>query len=142
MTKKLQFITTTRVLFIHDQIVKRFGGSLGVRNLGLVESAVVRPQATFDGEYLYTDVFDKAAALLQSLLKNHPFVDGNKRTALTSAGLFLKMNGWKLMNAHTEEVEFGVKVDNHNLSLDEISKWLASRSGLKEHSVKLSKSSL
>jgi len=119
-----------QVLFIHDQMVKRFGGSFGVRDLGLVESAVARPEASFDGQDLYTDIFDKAAALLQSLLKNHPFVDGNKRTALTSAGVFLKNNGWKLKNTNKEEVVFAVDVDNKHLPLEEISKWL------KEHSVK------
>ncbi len=133
MSKQIQFITVSRVLFIHDQMVKRFGGSHGVRDMGLVESAVARPQATFGGEYLYQSIFDKGAALLQSLLKNHPFIDGNKRTALTSAGLFLKINGWRLKNTHNEEIEFAVKVDNYNLTLEQISKWL------KDHSIKLGK---
>jgi len=133
VSKQIQFITVSRVLFIHDQMVKRFGGSHGVRDMGLVESAVARPQATFGGEYLYQSIFDKGAALLQSLLKNHPFIDGNKRTALTSAGLFLKINGWRLKNTHNEEIEFAVKVDNYNLTLEQISKWL------KDHSIKLGK---
>lgn len=126
--KKIIFLTTEQVLFIHDQMVKRFDGSFGIRDLGLVESAVARPQATFDREYLYHSIFDKAAALLQSLLKNHPFVDGNKRTALTSAGLFLKKNGYKLVNQHKEEVEFAIRVDNGNLTVEQISKWLKVRS--------------
>lgn len=92
--------------------------------MGLIESAVARPQAGFGGKYLYNSFFDKAAALLQSLLKNHPFVDGNKRTALTSAGLFLRINNYKLINSHMEEVEFAIKVDNGNLSVKEISEWL------------------
>lgn len=104
-------------------MIKRFGGSHGIRDLGLLESAVYRPQASFDGKDLYKDIFDKAAALLQSLLRNHPFVDGNKRTALTSAGLFLKMNGYILMNLD-EEVRFSVSVDNKRLSLEKIATWL------------------
>lgn len=131
MKNKIVFLTTTQVLFIHDRAVKRFGGSHGVRDLGLVESAVARPQATFGGKYLYHSMFDKAAALLQSLLKNHPFVDGNKRTALASSALFLWKNGYKLTNVHKEEVEFAVRVDNGNLTVDQISKWL------KEHSAKM-----
>lgn len=111
-------------------MVKRFGGLFGIRDLGLIESAVARPQATFGGEYLYKSIFDQAAALLQSLLKNHPFIDGNKRTALTSTGLFLKMNSWELENTHKEEIEFAVKVENQNLTLEQISRWL------KDHSVK------
>ncbi|MBI2338168.1 type II toxin-antitoxin system death-on-curing family toxin [Candidatus Daviesbacteria bacterium] len=105
-------------------MVKRFGGSHGIRDIGLVESAVARPQATFGGKFLYISIFDKAAALLQSLLKNHPFVDGNKRTALTSAGLFLRKNGYRLINSHQKEVEFAIRVDNGNLTIDQISKWL------------------
>lgn len=127
---KIKFLTVPQVLFIHDQMVKRFGGSLGIRDVGLVESAVARPQVTFDGKHLYISTFDKAAALLQSLLKNHPFIDGNKRTALTSAGLFLKMNGYKLVNAGEEEIEFGIKVDNQHLSIEKIAWWL------KEHAKK------
>lgn len=131
--KKITFLKTEQVLFIHDQMVKRFGGSLGVRDIGLMESAVARSQASFDSKYLYGSIFDKAAALLQSLLKNHPFVDGNKRTALTSTAIFLKKNGYKLINNHKEEVEFAVRVDNGNLTVEQISKWL------QEHSVKISK---
>lgn len=127
---RINYLSIEQVLAIHDQMVKRFGGSFGIRDLGLIDSAVARPQASFGGQDLYTNIFDKAAALLQSLLKNHPFVDGNKRTALTSAGLFLKINGWELVNAHKAEVEFAIKVDNSNLSLEQISKWL------KEHSVR------
>lgn len=129
-TPKIKFVSVSEVLFIHDQMVKRFGGSQGIRDLGLIESAVARPQATFGGEYLYITIFDKAAAILQSLLKNHPFVDGNKRTALTAAGVFLKRNGWKLTNTHKEELEFAVEVDNKHLTIEQISKWL------KDHSIK------
>jgi death on curing protein len=130
-TPKLSYLSVTRVLAIHDLMVKRFGGSHGLRDLGLVESVVARPQASFDGNDSYETIFDKAAALLQSLLRNHPFVDGNKRTALTCAGIFLKINGWKIINNHGEEVEFAVKIDNSNLSQEEISKWL------EEHSEKI-----
>lgn len=122
----MKYLTSQQILAIHDQMIKRFGGSQGVRDLGLLESAAGRPEATFEGNDLYISVFDKAAALLQSLLKNHPFVDGNKRTALTSAGVFLKLNGKKLINTHDEEVKFAVSVDNKHLSLEEISAWFKS----------------
>lgn len=126
----MKYLTPQQVLYIHNQMIKSFGGSIGVRDIGLLESAVARPLASFDGKDLYPNIFDKSAALLQSLLKNHPFIDGNKRTALSAAGIFLKINGHKLMNAHQEEVEFAIKVDNERLSLEQISKWL------KEHSIK------
>lgn len=120
----VKYLTSYQVLAIHDQMIKRFGGSRGVRDVGLLESAVVRPQASFDREDLYPTIFVKAAALLQSLLKNHPFVDGNKRTALSVAGIFLKINGYKLINSHKEEVEFAIKVDNQHLTIKEITRWL------------------
>lgn len=124
----IRYLSTKQVLFIHDRMIKRFGGSSGIRDLGLIESAVARPRATFDRQELYETIFDKAAALLQSLLKNHPFVDGNKRTALTSAGSFLKLNGYNLANTHQEEIEFGIAVDNEHSPLDQISKWLKAHS--------------
>ncbi|MBI2600138.1 type II toxin-antitoxin system death-on-curing family toxin [Candidatus Daviesbacteria bacterium] len=129
----MHFLKLKQVLFIHYRAVQRFSGSQGIRDLGLIDSGVARPQSTFGGEYLYQSIFDKAAALLQSLLKNHPFVDGNKRTALISSAIFLKKNGYKLVNNHKKEVTFAIKVDNGNLTISQISKWL------KQHSVKISK---
>ncbi|TSC89371.1 MAG: death-on-curing family protein [Microgenomates group bacterium Gr01-1014_5] len=125
---KINYLNVPQVLAIHDQAVRRFGGSFGVRDIGLVESAIARPRATYDGNDLYRDIFDKTAALLQSPLKNHPFIDGNKRTALSSAGIFLKMNGYSLQNKHEEEVKFAIKVDNEHLSLEQISSWLKKNS--------------
>lgn len=98
--------------------------------MGLLESAVSRPQAGFANYDLYKTIFDKAAVLLQSLVKNHPFVDGNKRTAFTYAGIFLRLNGYNLRNYHTEAVEFTVKVANQSLDIQKIARWL------QDHSVK------
>ncbi len=109
-------------------MVKRFGGSNGIRDLGLIESAVERPKATFDDIDLYPDIFIKAAALMHSLLKNHAFVDGNKRTAYSSCGVFLKLNGYKLKNMHKASLEFAMNVENNSLQLEEISNWLKENS--------------
>ena len=128
----MKYLTTPQVLAIHDQMVKRFGGSHGVRDLGLIESAVERPRMTFDGKDLYPDIFLKAAALMHSLLKNPAFVDGNKRTAYSSCGIFLKLNGYKLENMHKRSLEFAMNVENNSLELEQISKWL------KKHSKKSS----
>lgn len=119
----MKYLTPQQVLLIHDQAIKRYGGSFGLRDLGLLESAIARPRASFDGEDLYHSVFEKSAALMHSLLKNHPFVDGNKRTALASAGIFLLLNGHRLINSHEEEVEFALKVENGSLSIEEIAVW-------------------
>jgi death-on-curing protein len=124
----VKYLSPQHVLAIHDSVIKRTGGSNGLRDLGLLESAVFRPQASYGGEDLYETIFDKAAALMHSLLKNHPFVDGNKRTALSSTGLFLKINNIKLLNAHEKELEFALKVENESLSFEEIGAWLEENS--------------
>ncbi|HVZ58718.1 MAG TPA: type II toxin-antitoxin system death-on-curing family toxin [Patescibacteria group bacterium] len=120
----MKYLTTAQVLAVHDQMVKRFGGSLDVRDLGLIESAVNRPQSTFDNEDLYPDIFLKAASLMHSLLKNHAFVDGKKRTAYSSCGVFFKINGYQLNNMHQENLEFTMNIENNSISLEEIASWL------------------
>lgn len=109
-------------------MVKKHGGSHGVRDMNMLESAVHRPFATFAGEDLYKDIYLKAAALVQSIVKNHPFLDGNKRTAFSSAYIFLKKNGLKINALEKEIIKFMVSVANENLSVDEISSWLKNHS--------------
>lgn len=109
-------------------MIKKFGGSQGIRDLGLIESAVERPKATFDGIDLYPDLFTKAAALMHSLLKNHAFVDGNKRSSYTTCSIFLKINGYKLKNMHKRSLEFTMSVENDSLTLEEIATWLKKNS--------------
>ncbi len=128
----MKYLTIQQVLAIHDLMINKYGGSHGIRDIGLVESAVARPRGTFGGNDLYADIFDKAGAFLQSLLENHPFVDGNKRTALTSAAIFLKINGYELENAHKEEVEFALRVDNEHLEVEQIALWLEKHSRKKK----------
>lgn len=91
-----RFLSTDEVLYIHQRSIERFGGSLGVRDRGLLESAVAMPAAQFGGAYLHQDVPIMAAAYLFHLCKNHPFVDGNKRIALAAAETFLILNGFRL----------------------------------------------
>jgi death-on-curing protein len=88
-----EFLEVEDVLEIHELQLQRFGGSAGLRDLGLLESAVSQPKATFGGEFLHEDLFAMIAASLMSLVKNHHFVDGNKRTGLLSALVFLGLNG-------------------------------------------------
>ena len=120
----MKYLTIVQDLAIHDQMIRRFGGSSGIRDLGLLESAVERPKSTFDGVSLYPDLFTKAAALMHSLLKNHAFVDGNKRTAYSSCGVFLRLNGYKFENMHKKSLEFALNVENNSLKLVEIADWI------------------
>jgi death-on-curing protein len=124
----MNYLTAEQVVFIHAFVVDETGGSHGVRDLGLLESAVARPQATFDGDDLHPDLFIKAAALLHALIQNHPFVDGNKRTGALAVILFLEFNGYEL-NAKNKELEsFALKVAVAKISLSEIADWLRKKS--------------
>ena len=93
----MQYLSPEQVLFIHARLIAETGGEHGVRDIGLLQSAVARPKATFDNKELYPDVANKAAALMESLINNHPFVDGNKRTGITAAVLFLRINNYGMV---------------------------------------------
>ncbi len=124
----MKWLTAEQVLFIHARLIAETGGEHGVLDLGLLQSAVARPQATFDGQGLYPDLFSKAAALLESLIGNHSFVDGNKRTAITATGLFLRINGYRL-KANNQQIEtFTLQCAQHMLPMDRIIVWLKSQS--------------
>jgi len=87
------FLTTEMVQRIHEDQIQRYGGSLGIRDMGLLESAVAMPQAGSGDQYFHTDLFEMAAAYLFHLVKNHPFADGNKRAGAMAAYAFLELNG-------------------------------------------------
>lgn len=86
----VQFLSLDEVVEIHAVLIKRFGGPVGVRDLGLLESALFRPQTGY-----YPNLTEMAAAMFESLIKNHPFVDGNKRVAFFATDVFLRLNGYK-----------------------------------------------
>ena len=86
-------LTVANVLEVHAEAISQFGGSTGIREMALLESAVAAPQASFGGESVYTDMTEVAAAYLFFLCRNHPFVDGNKRAALGACIVFLRLNG-------------------------------------------------
>lgn len=96
MPSDLLFLELDEVLEIHRTRIELYGGSYGVRDQGLLESAIAQPKQQFGGEYLHADLAEMAAAYLFSLCKNHAFVDGNKRVAAGAAIVFLKLNGARL----------------------------------------------
>ena len=118
-----QYLTPEQVLFLHSRLIAETGGGHGIRDLGMLLSALGRPQTTFDEKGLYTDLYSKAAALMDSLVRNHPFIDGNKRTAITAAALFLRINGFQLVVENNEMVQFTLACAQSHLSLDEITDW-------------------
>lgn len=119
----MRYLTAEQVLFIHSRLIDETGGAHGIRDLGLLQSAVSRPKATFGSEDLYPDIFHKAAALMESLIKNHPFIDGNKRTAVTSAGIFLQSNDYYLKTTQKELELFTIKSATSKISFEDAVEW-------------------
>lgn len=120
----MKVLTLRQVLILHEEMVRRYGGSSGVRDQKMLESAIYRPLSTFAGNDLYPDIFFKTAALIQSIIKNHPFIDGNKRTAFAAAFIFMKKAGYDFTAKNKEVVDFAIRVANENLSVDEIATWI------------------
>ncbi len=121
----MKHLTAEQVLFIHSKLIDKTGGSHGIRDLGLLQSGVLRAKTTFGGKEFYPDVFHKAAAalLIESLIKSRPFIDGNKRTAITSAGIFLKRNGYALKTTQKELERFTLNMANGKVSTLDAVKW-------------------
>ena len=106
----MKYITVKQILEIHKTLIEEFGGTKGIRSKAGLESAIFRIQATFDGKELYKNIFEKAAALFESLLKNHPFFDGNKRIAFLASTIFLEINGYKTKFNQAKTHDFIIKV--------------------------------
>ncbi len=123
-----QYLTVAQILFLHARLIDETGGSHGLRDLGMLESAIARPQVTFGGEELYPDLFSKTAALMDSLINNHPFLDGNKRTGITAAGLFLRQNGYRLTATNPNLESFTLNVATNRPDVAEIAAWLQTHS--------------
>jgi death-on-curing protein len=120
------FLTLEEVLEIHSTQLARFGGAAGVRDIGLLESALSQPQASFGGEYVHGDLFEMAAAYLFHVVSNHPFIDGNKRAGLLSALVFLDINGIEINDKGDTLYDLTIKVASGNSNKSEISEVLRS----------------
>lgn len=117
------FLNTDDVLMIHEVHIGMFGGLAGVRDLNLLKSAVLAPQASFNGSYLHADVFAMAGAYMHGI-KNHPFFDGNKRTGISCGLVFLKVNDMSCNFSNNDLVELGISIANSTRSLENISERL------------------
>lgn len=124
----MKYLSLDEVIAIHDSMIEEYGGSHGIRDLGLIQSAISRPQASFGGEDLYPTLFEKAAALFHSFMFNHAFVDGNKRTTISVTARFLAINGFSLEVSQDEFVDFPLRVENNHLDLEAIADWLKKNS--------------
>ncbi len=110
---------------IHDILIEKFGGLKGIRDQGALDSAINRPYQTFDGQDLYPEPIDKAAALFESIISNHPFIDGNKRTAYVLMRLVLLKNEIDIHAVQEEKFNFVIKAAEGKLNYDQIRTWIS-----------------
>ena len=119
-------ISIKEVEIIHNILIDKFGGAKGIRDFGLLESALARPFATFDCTDLYPSPIEKAAAIMESIVINHPFIDGNKRTAYTFMRLILLEYKLDIVASQEEKYKFVIAASKGDYKFEEIKSWIAS----------------
>ncbi len=124
----IRYLSAEQVLLIHERLLALFGGERGLLSYSLLDSACQRPHATFEEKELYSSLFAKAAALGHSLVLNHPFVDGNKRTAWEAMKRFLGENGYHLRATTNEIISLVLDIERKALDIDQITDWLTEHS--------------
>lgn len=124
-----RFLDLADVLEVHATRIELYGGSLGLRDLGLLQSALAQPESGFGGELFHKDLFEMAAAYLFHISRNHAFIDGNKRTALACCLLFLSLNDVEIEADSEELEELAVSTAEGKTQKDEIAEFLRSHQG-------------
>jgi death-on-curing protein len=115
-----EYVTTADALFFHKQLIERYGGAPGIRDAGALESALHRPQTGY-----YDTIIHEAAALLESLVQNHPFVDGNKRVAFAVVDVFLRINGYAITAESTAIYDSMMKLfEQRTFDMEHLVPWL------------------
>lgn len=120
----LSYLTIEEILRLHFQVIEDFGGSHGVRDEGRLKSVVEAPRQDVFGKQQYKSVFEKSGVYLRNIIGDHPFSDGNKRTAITVCGIFLTRNGSELSVEPKELEDFTMRVAVDHLDISEIAAWL------------------
>lgn len=115
-------------LKVHEILINEFGGTHGIRDLNGLKSALARPFASFDQKELYPSIFSKAAALTESLVSNHPFIDGNKRVGYFFLRYFLLANNFDIHASRKEKYEFVISIASGNMSFNSIVSWIEEKS--------------
>ena len=120
----MRYLTLTEVLAIYERILEQSGGTVGIRDLGALESALAQPRMTFEGKDLYPTIAEKAAALGFSLINNHPFIDGNKRLGHAVMEIFLILNGFEIEADIDDQEHLILGVAAGNIKREELKEWL------------------
>lgn len=124
----MNFLTLEELLFLHFKIIEDFGGSHGVRDEGRLQSAIAAPEQEVFGQALYPTAFDQAAVYIRAIIGDHPFADGNKRTAITCGVIFLQRTGYSMTASPKELEDFAVQVAVEHLDIPMIAAWLKAHS--------------
>lgn len=120
----MKSISIEELLVFQRKIIDKTGGAIGIRDLGLIESALNKSFATFDGLDLYTELEEKISVITYSLIKNHGFVDGNKRIGVAVMLLLLRLNRIKIIYTQAELSEFGLGIADGSLKEEDIKNWI------------------
>ena len=120
--QKIIFLSCKNILDIHDSMINFYGGAQGIRDIGLLESAIAQPRATFAGSFVHKSIHEMAAAYFFHIIKNHAFVDGNKRTGLVSTNSFLIANGYEFKWSTTKLYQLAIDVACSKTSKPELIK--------------------
>lgn len=123
----MRYLTLSEILDLHRKIIGQTGGANGVLNLGSLESALAQPRMTFAGTDLYPTIAEKASALGFSLIQNHPFVDGNKRTGHAAIEVFLVLNGFEIQATVSEQERVILEVASGEMKRERFTEWLRAR---------------
>ncbi len=124
--KTVAFLTLAEVVEIHADQIKRYGGADGLRDVNLLSSAIAMPYSSFSGKFLHANLFDMAAAYAFHISQNHPFIDGNKRTALASALVFLELNGIAISDPSGKLYDAMISLSSGKLGKTDLAKLLNS----------------
>lgn len=119
MSESIRFVELIEAIALQQDQIKRYGGDAGIRDRGLLESAMAMPRASFAGEYVHQDIIEMAGAYLSHLAKNHAFVDGNKRVALAVMLYFLDCNGLTFSTTHDEAEQLVMHVASGTITKDQ-----------------------
>lgn len=120
----MRYLTVGEILELYNRVMEQSGGSVGILDLGSLESAVAQPRMTFNDEELYPTIVDKASSLGYSIIQNHPFVDGNKRAGHAALETFLMLNGYEIYASEDEQVEIVLGVASGELDRSTFTEWL------------------
>ncbi len=117
------FLDLSHAIQLHRSLIEQYGGISGIRDIGLLQSAIAMPQSTYDANYLHTDIFEMASAYLFHIVRNHPFLDGNKRTGAAAAIVFLAMNDIQIDNDEQGLVDLTLSVVSGQAGKPEITEF-------------------